>query len=390
MKNIRKKFALLILIVVGCLSMGIKTCAADEQWFNSKLEEAAQNGNIYTVAQDGSGDYNTIQEGVDAVESGDTLIICPGVYTENVEIMAKTVNLLGVDKDTCILQYNTSDYGRVPLTVAAGTICNITICGSNSIEPVALEEMIQNGMDSDESEYEWQKDYSGYAVHINQNYLYGKELSFERCRIESYNSYCLGIGSRGNSKISLQECEILAAGDGGCIYLHDVVTSEVGGKSGLLIRNSILQSSSSPYIMTVHALSRENQMYLTFQGVKVYGVAYADEGGYTTFNMNSGAGVELSRLNMLSREETIDYMNRDMFSQPVLKEGITYIGAKENNITQYPKYVFNIYNADMMSGDGWCGLSNTWLTQDSFGNTLQDMNAPLQEMLTVPDSVLNG
>lgn len=131
-------------------------------------------------------------------------------------------------------------------------------------------------------------------------------------------------------------------------------------------------------------------MYLTFQGVKVYGVAYADEGGYTTFNMNSGAGVELSRLNMLSREETIDYMNRDMFSQPVLKEGITYIGAKENNITQYHKYVFNIYNADMMSGDGWCGLSNTWLTQDSFGNTLQDMNAPLQEMLTVPDSVLNG
>lgn len=390
MKNIRKKSALLILTVLGCLSMGIKTCAADDQWFDSKLEEAAQNGKIYTVAQDGSGDYNTIQEGVDAVESGDTLIICPGVYTENVEIMAKTVNLLGVDKDTCILQYNTDKYGKVPLTVAAGNICNMTICGSDSIQPVALEDMMENGPDRDEPEYEWQKNYSGYTVHIDQNYLYGKELSFERCRIESYNSYCLGIGSRGNSKISLQECEILAAGDGGCIYLHDVVTSEVGGKSGLLIRNSILQSSLCPYIMTVHAMSRDNQMYLTFQGVKVYGVAYADEGGYTASNMNTGTGVEMSRLNILSREETVAYMDKDMSSRPVLKEGITYIGANENNTTQYSKHVFNIYNADMMPGNGWCGLSNTWLTQDSFGNTLQDMNAPLQEMITVPGSVLNG
>lgn len=111
------------------MGFGIKAYAADEQWFAQQVEKLAKEGNVYIVAQDGTGDFLTIQEGVDAVNSGDTLIICPGVYEENVEIMAKTVNLLGVDRDSCILQYDTVNYGKVPLTVAAGQISNITIKG---------------------------------------------------------------------------------------------------------------------------------------------------------------------------------------------------------------------------------------------------------------------
>ena len=79
------------------------------------IEKLAKEGNVYIVAQDGTGDFLTIQEGVDAVNSGDTLIICPGVYEENVEIMAKTVNLLGVDRDSCILQYVQLIMAKYPL-----------------------------------------------------------------------------------------------------------------------------------------------------------------------------------------------------------------------------------------------------------------------------------
>ena len=357
------------------------------------IEKLAKEGNVYIVAQDGTGDFLTIQEGVDAVNSGDTLIICPGVYEENVEIMAKTVNLLGVDRDSCILQYDTVNYGKVPLTVAAGQISNITIRGYKNADkgmylPVlAMQEEV---FDEDSQELLRQSAYSGYAVHVDQNYLYGKELSFEKCRIESYNSYCIGIGSRGESTITVTECELLAAGDGGCIYLHDVGTLDVGGSSTMIFRNSMLQSSLCPYIMTIHALHTENQMYLTFQNVKVYGVAYEDNGGYSFTNMNTGLGVEPQMMHVLSNEETVAYMERNKQAVPLLQEGITYIATQKGvkEIVPKKRYVFNVYNADGMPGDGWCGLSNTWLTPDSFGNTLQDMNAIYQPSITGQEPVL--
>lgn len=379
MKNIRKK-AVRIGICIGiCLCFGIKlkVSAADEQWFRSQLELAMQEGNVYVVAQDGTGDFMSIQEGVDTAESGDTLVICPGVYTETVEIMAKTVNLLGVDRDTCVLAYDTADYNSVPLTIASGSVRNLTIRGYASVQtdvstPILTEEL------------QWQEPYSGYTVHIDQNYLYGRELSFENCRIESYNSYCLGIGMRGESSITLTDCEIAAAGKGGCIFAHDVDALEVGGECALIIRSSSLQSSVCPYIMTINALSRENHINLTFQGVRVYGVAYEDEGGYDAANMNNTMGVESANLHILSVEDTIAYMEQDMQTMPVLEEGVTYIGTKEKR-----RYVFNVLNMDGLSGEGWCGLSNTWLTQDSFGNTLQDMNfVYTKEPITAQPQVL--
>ena len=393
MKIIKRKLWILAIILCGYMGFGIKAYAADEQWFAQQVEKLANEGNVYIVAQDGTGDFLTIQEGVDAVNSGDTLIICPGVYEENVEIMAKTVNLLGVDRDSCILQYDTVNYGKVPLTVAAGQIRNITIKGYKNANKGMFLPVIsvqEDSFDEDSQELLRQSAYSGYAVHVDQNYLYGKELSFEKCRIESYNSYCMGIGSRGESTITVTECELLAAGDGGCIYLHDVGTLDVGGSSTMIFRNSMLQSSLCPYIMTIHALHTENQMYLTFQNVKVYGVAYEDNGGYSFTNMNTGLGVEPQMMHVLSNEETVAYMERNKQAVPLLQEGITYIATQKGvkEIVPKKRYVFNVYNADGMPGDGWCGLSNTWLTPDSFGNTLQDMNAIYQPSITGQEPVL--
>ena len=36
----------------------------------------------YKIAQDGTGDFRTIQEGVDNASDGDTLVVYPGIYTE--------------------------------------------------------------------------------------------------------------------------------------------------------------------------------------------------------------------------------------------------------------------------------------------------------------------
>ena len=48
---------------------------------------------VITVKQDGTGDATTIQEGVHQSQDGDTVLVWPGTYTENVEIINKNITL---------------------------------------------------------------------------------------------------------------------------------------------------------------------------------------------------------------------------------------------------------------------------------------------------------
>lgn len=361
-------------------------------------------GKTYTVSQYGSGDFHSIQEGVDNVKDGDTLIIYPGIYTENVVIMNKTVNLQGVDCNSCVLQYDTVSYHNVPLTVGAGEISNLTIYGMNT-------NLLSNGPDqnimplsanlpasTDDSENvalikAWQDNFSGYAVHIEQDYSCGKDISFNNCRIISENNQCVGIGCRPDSTVIFENCELEACGNGGCIFLHDTIGNGMSGESAFKIINTTLESHVSPYIMTMHAMSDENRMNLTFQNVKVKAVAYENAATYTDINMNTGYDIDtiaaLERLgatendtelvHVLSKQESKDYMayigNKSRYySWTPLAEGITYVITNESTMNSYKKYTISVYNKSGMAGEGWCGLSNAFLTSDSYGNTLMEMN----------------
>ena len=71
-----------------------------------------------------------------------------------------------------------------------------------------------------------------------------------------------------------------------------------------------------------------------------------------------------------------------------LKEGITYLSTKSQdeqsreNVSQIQiqkRYIIDIFNSSYMTGDGWCGLEYMYLTPDSFGNTLMEMNYPVTQ-----------
>jgi hypothetical protein len=380
----------------------------------NKINETKKTANEYIIAQDGTGDFTTISAGVEAAQSGDTLVVYPGIYNESISIIGKDINITGINKDLCIIMANTYLYSNATLFIGAGSVSNLTIYGTgndNAQAPQSSDEIqlnenqiVDNIYDVPENEiWEAQKNYRGYAVHVEQNYLYGKSLTFRNCRIISENSHCVGIGTRGESTITFDNCELIAMGEGGCLYMHDSSDRELGGVANLKITNSSLTSYICPYILSFESIYPDvNTTYLTFQNNKLTAVVYDNNTSYVDNNVNTFFDVETlsllqtaglidTQVYYLSREEIIAYMtvvNKELTEGDCaelmnikLYEGINYITslnstASNNNYDVAIKHqVIRINNSTNLPGDGWIGLDSTYLTPESYGNTLIEMNA---------------
>ena len=55
---------------------------------------------IITVKQDGTGNYTTIQEAINFSINGDTVLVWPGTYFENIDFLEKSICLGGLAMTT--------------------------------------------------------------------------------------------------------------------------------------------------------------------------------------------------------------------------------------------------------------------------------------------------
>jgi hypothetical protein len=188
--------------------------------------------------------------------------------------------------------------------------------------------------------------------------------------------------------------------------MHDSSNRELGGVANLKITNSSLTSYICPYILSFESIYPDvNTTYLTFKNNKLTAVVYDSNTSYVDNNVNTFFDVETLSLMQtaglidkqvyyLTREQVIAYMtviNKELtqgdsaeLMNVKLYEGINYITSldttalnKDNNAA-IKHQVILINNSTNVAGDGWLGLDGTYLTPESCGNTLIEMNSTQQ------------
>ena len=179
--------------------------------------------NVYTVAQDGTGNFGSICEAVFFASDNDIILIMPGIYEESVNMAGKNLTLRGAAKEACILRCQSEDYFAPPLNVTSGNIENMTIMSYRRIKYDKSVSTIvkpgKKGLSPDE--------FTCYSVHCDSDESKGKSLRFLNCDIVSECNNAVGLGIPSGFSITFENCRISSEGTAQAVSIHDLPASSV-------------------------------------------------------------------------------------------------------------------------------------------------------------------
>lgn len=381
----------------------------------------------WIVTQNGEGHFTTISEAATAAAEGDTILVFPGIYEEAVIIPEKELTIIGLDKETCILQNCFQSYMTPPLEIAAGTVKDMTIysyrpetevvIGKDSNGALVNEDVAVNDVALIYEGVIPASSFSNYAVHVESDYSYGRTLTFENCILKSDCNYVVGAGLRGDFTMQFIDCELLGRGTAGNIYMHDTRTDKVG-LAKVLFERCRFRCEMEPYFMSTCSYRADNRVDMTFREVKIEAVGYQDKEIYSVSNLYTGqtidelAGQYVEKLNLnksgqyLSAVRTLSDDVYEVIEKPkavtyvkdtnILKdmtweEALRYDYKDKPGMSARKRVPINVWNIDGIEGTGWCGSNNFYITWDSYGNSLPELNAamlssgvaPLHQEVTV-------
>lgn len=244
----------------------------------SDLTMVKNPGQIYTVKSDGGGDFVSVQEAVEQTSGNMTLVIYPGIYDAHLNITDRVINMIGTDKEKCILQADTRLYFYVPLNIAAGRFTNLTVYGYNAIsreysENAPAEEKLDIG-------------YAGYAIHIDNPFESGQEIIFENCDIISENSACVGIGSVPDSSIIFRNCEFTNTVGNACIYYHNCGLPDNDGESHFALYDCSVYAKNTDRAVYFESVCKDNVVYVTAQNFKLYNLSSQEDSDAQLYVVN--------------------------------------------------------------------------------------------------------
>lgn len=203
------------------------------------------------VDLNGDGDFTSISDAIAAGNEGDTIIILPGVYNENVKAWGKKVHLIGTSRESCIIFDDSGNYTSPPVEIGAGSLQNLSI-----IEKAEGAGSAAQG---------------AYAVHVESNNLFNEELLIRNCYIYSDSSSAIGMGLRGGCTVRFEDNEIICAGarvstGAAPLYFHDADGQPYWGTANLYLKNNVLRNTASTLfsMLTINSIHAENTTYLHF------------------------------------------------------------------------------------------------------------------------------
>lgn len=294
---------------------------------------------LVVVAQDGSGDYTTVQAAFDAVPdfyTGKyTIYVKPGTYYEKLILGRNKVNVIlrGDDPETTILTYD--DYAGKDNLGTSGSY-------SVAIEPddfTAINITFQNTVVNDGSFANQQ----AVALRVN-----GDRQAYYNCRILGYQDTFYAWGGRGTGRIYMKDCYIEGSVDfifGRSIVLFDNCTIHVNRQGGVLTAAATEEAAEFGFVFLNSTITADE---VGFDGKPITSFflgrpwqaaprtvfigsqlpASLDPAGWRSWNVspalygeynNTGPGADVSNrvafARVLTEEEAADYTIANIFAK---------------------------------------------------------------------------
>ena len=172
------------------------------------------------VAQDGSGDYTTIQAAIDAADPPAVIVVAPGTYVENLNTQGKAV----------IIEGTLDDFGRRMTVVDGGQTDSVVSCISAETPETVIRNLVLT---------------NGISTHGSGGiYIWQASPTIENCAIVGNQSYLGGGMSINTSTTTITGCLIAgnqSISSGGGLWISNTQTS---ADFGIRIIDSIITENS--------------------------------------------------------------------------------------------------------------------------------------------------
>lgn len=165
----------------------------------------------YIVAKDGSGDFLSLTDAVNAAVDGDIIFVKNGEYdNEAVRAWGKTITIIGQDKYKTIIK-GAGDYLSPPFEMASGVLKNLTAYAYG-------ETPSPNGR-------------YAYAIHADNQILSFNSFIVENCILKTkMGQGAVGMGLRGGCHVLFKDCDFICETEA-AFFMNETVTAPNWGQT---------------------------------------------------------------------------------------------------------------------------------------------------------------
>lgn len=194
---------------------------------------------FYVIGKDKNSDFSTVTECLSNTDGDITCYVKCGEYEETIACYERTVNIIGENKEYCILCNTSGEYSTPPVWITSGKLENLTIYSKN-IGNVPSR--------------------SGYAVHIDLHFnddLEKRKCEISNCIIISDYNNAIGCGTHDGSVYDIHDCDLITTAQGmECFKVHQgngqVGTSVINFNRNILHAELIDGQSYTPWEISFH------------------------------------------------------------------------------------------------------------------------------------------